>query len=124
MNHETYMERLEFELSRALEKNRKLNAEVDSLERKLIIHRTDEGDRIERQLKKLTEDNDRLRERNLKMTQMGRQYAKDRWYLAYLQSEMFTLERQYERQQDIIEQYQRHFSKYGHFYADLERGKK
>lgn len=117
MNLQTYIERLEYELSRALEKNRKLNAEVDSLERKLLIHRTDQGDKIERQLKRLTEDNDKLRERNLKMQQMGRQYAKDRWYLAYLQSEMFNLERQYSNQQDIIEQYQKHFSKFGDFYS-------
>ena len=45
---------------------------------------------------------------------------KDRWYLSYLMKTNAQLGRLFDEQQDVISQYQEHYSKYGQFYKRFE----
>jgi hypothetical protein len=71
-------------------------------------------DRANKKLIELTEDNKRLRS-------YLRTFPEEASYSGYLQREMLRLEVQYTDQQHIIEQYQAHFAKYGHFYDDYQQ---
>lgn len=70
--------------------------------------------------KELKEQNLALKKQILKMRTFGRQYSRDSWYIAYLQSDIFALERHIENQDNIISQYQAHYAKYGKFYTEYQ----
>jgi predicted RNase H-like nuclease (RuvC/YqgF family) len=55
--------------------------------------------------------------RFVRLRRLHKTMPEDRFYIAYLQSEIGNLEDLYADQQVVIEQYRRHFSKFGDFYS-------
>lgn len=45
----------------------------------------------------------------------------DKWYLLYLMKANASLEREVDKRQEVIEQYQKHYQKFGKLYLDYER---
>ena len=139
---EKVIERLEFELVRALDKNRKLEAENEEMKRKVIMYRSDKADMLIETIKKRENDTERLRDKvsdmlieTIKKREKDIEHLKDRvsdmlkykktfpsdtWYVAYLQGTVMKLERMCDDRQDIINQYQGHFAKYGKIYKDFD----
>lgn len=62
-----------------------------------------------------------LKEKTERLTSYLRTFSTEASYTGYLQREMMRLEALNAEQQHIIEQYQAHYSKYGHFYTDYQQ---
>lgn len=83
-------------------------------------HLNDTIEAYKRQLKEYEEQIVKLRQKVSLMNAEIRTAPKDKWYLLYLMKENSALERECENRQGIIEQYQKHYAKWGHFYSEYE----
>lgn len=120
MNEALYIERLEYELVRSTEKRKKLEEENKELSWKLSLLNSDKGELLLNTIKKKEVEIEKLEKTVSSLVSFQRTQPKDRWYLAYLQGAVADLEHQLEQQQIVIEQYQKHYAKFGSFYHDLE----
>ncbi len=77
-------------------------------------------DTLQLQLKEYEQLIVKLRQKVSLMNGEIRTMPKDKWYLHYLMKANASLERECEQKQEIIEQYQKHYAKWGHFYAEYE----
>lgn len=81
---------------------------------------------LEKENQKLLKENERLTIK-LKLAEQiikGSEYGNNiegKKYTIYLMQTNAILEKEYETQLEVIEQYQKHYSRYSHFYADLEK---
>ena len=82
--------------------------------------RDDKNDALMRQVDRLNDVIKRQQAVNKRLRSAFKANPQDRWYLVYLQDEVRRLEQLNDDQTDIIEQYQRHYSRYGEFYHELD----
>lgn len=72
-------------------------------------------------IEKLETEIEKLKQKLKKAENIMGSEFKDRQYTIYLMQANASLEREYERQAEIIEAYQKHYQRYSHFYADYEK---
>lgn len=75
---------------------------------------------LEKRIEPLSKENHRFRQDQKKVHEIKNLMPHDRWYIAYLQSEMARLELQYEESQKHLNTYQKHYSKWGNFIHDMK----
>ena len=63
---------------------------------------------LEKRIETLSKENHRFRQDQKKVHDIKNIIPHDRWYIAYLQSEMARLELQYEESQKHLNTYQKH----------------
>lgn len=75
---------------------------------------------LEKRIDSLSRENYRFKQDQKRVHDIKSIIPHDRWYVAYLQSEIARLELQYEEGQKNLNTYQKHYSKWGHFYTRYE----
>lgn len=75
---------------------------------------------LEKRIDSLARENRRFKQDQKRVHDIKSIMPPDRWYIAYLQSEIARLERQYEEMKTHLNTYQKHYSKWGHFYTRYE----
>lgn len=75
---------------------------------------------LEKRCEMLARENTRFRQVQKDIHNIQKVVPSDRWYVAYLQTEISRLERQYSDMQDTLHTYQKHYSKWGEFYTRYE----
>lgn len=74
-------------------------------------------------VKELEGQLEKLKAKAWKMEKEFKISPSDKWYLQYLMGANASLEREVEKRQEIVEQYQRHYNKFGKLYLDYERNR-
>ena len=72
-------------------------------------------------VEKLRSEIDRLKIKLKKAESVMKSAPAERQYTIYLMQANALLEEQYQKQQEVIEAYQKHYERYSHFYADYEK---
>lgn len=75
---------------------------------------------LEERVESLSRENHRFRKSQIEKHNFRKEYPTETWYTAYLQNEIRVLEELNQSQQRIIENYQKHYAKYGDFYTRYE----
>jgi hypothetical protein len=75
---------------------------------------------LEERVEALARENHRFRKAQTDQHKFKKMMPSDTWYTAYLQDAIRQLEEQNAEQQKVIENYQKHYNKYGTFYTRYE----
>lgn len=76
--------------------------------------------KLEEKVKELEEEKHRLKERLRLMQVCAKVNPSDKWYVRYLMQSNSMLERECDSRQEVIDQYSKHYQKWGKFYTEYE----